>query len=118
MQASIHITLYYCALYPIGSLPGLSVYGWGRIQPTGGTKKANTIDPATYWQYFIPFSRSKYARKGKIIKKVVARLIIIDLGSKPWKMRKKEWEQKGKIVSAGPISRESSNEHRNGGLDK
>ena len=90
MQVPRRTAIYHCALYPIGSLPGLSVYGCGRIQPTGGTKKANTIDPATYWQYFIPFSRSKYARKGKIIKKVVARLIIIDLGSKPWKMRKKE----------------------------
>lgn len=56
MLVSLHITQYYCALYPIGSLPGLSVYGCGRIQPTGGTKKANTIDPATYWQYFIPFA--------------------------------------------------------------
>ena len=67
----------------MGVFPGLSVYGCGLIQPTGGTRKANTIDPATYWQYLIPFSRSKYARKGSTNRKNVARLIIIDLGSKP-----------------------------------
>ena len=61
----------------------MSVYGCGLIQPTGGTRKANTIDPATYWQYLIPFSRSKYARNGSTNRKNVARLIISDLGSKP-----------------------------------
>ena len=109
---------YYCALYPIGSLPGLSVYGCGLIQPTGGTRKVNINDPATYWQYFIPFSRSKYARKGKIIKKAVARLIIIDLGSKPWKMREKEVGARREVVSVGPIGRESSTAHCNEGIDK
>ena len=67
----------------MGVFPGLSVYGCGLIQPTGGTRKANTIDPATYWQYLIPFSRSKYARNGSTNRKNVARLIISDLGSKP-----------------------------------